>query len=134
MNYRIIEGTAQISVEEATELLKTTYWAGNRPAEKIRKSMQHSVCYGIRSETNEKLIGFARVITDYATTYYLCDVVIDPEYRHRGLGKMLIAHITAQPEYEGLRGFLMTRDAHGLYAQYGFVPVQGRAMERAPQN
>ena len=95
MNYRIIEGTAQISVEEATELLKTTYWAGNRPAEKIRKSMQHSVCYGIRSETNEKLIGFARVITDYATTYYLCDVVIDPEYRHRGLGKMLIAHITA---------------------------------------
>ena len=134
MDFRIVEGTEQISTEEAAELLKTTYWAGNRPAEKIRKSMQHSVCYGIRSETNEKLIGFARVITDYATTYYLCDVVIDPEYRHRGLGKMLIAHITAQPEYAGLRGFLMTRDAHGLYAQYGFVPVQGRAMERAPQN
>lgn len=134
MDFRIVEGTEQISTEEAAELLKTTYWAGNRPAEKIRKSMQHSVCYGIRSETNEKLIGFARVMTDYATTYYLCDVVIDPEYRHRGLGKMLIAHITAQPEYAGLRGFLMTRDAHGLYAQYGFVPVQGRAMERAPQN
>lgn len=134
MDFRIVEGTEQISTEEAAELLKTTYWAGNRPAEKIRKSMQHSVCYGIRSETNEKLIGFARVITDYATTYYLCDVVIDPEYRHRGLGKMLIAHITAQPEYAELRGFLMTRDAHGLYVQYGFVPVQGRAMERAPQN
>lgn len=134
MDFRIVEGTEQISTEEAAELLKTTYWAGNRPAEKIRKSMQHSVCYGIRSETNEKLIGFARVMTDYATTYYLCDVVIDPEYRHRGLGKMLIAHITAQPEYAGLRGFLMTRDAHGLYAQYGFVPVQGGAMERAPQN
>ena len=134
MDFRIVEGTEQISTEEAAELLKTTYWAGNRPAEKIRKSMQHSVCYGIRSETNEKLIGFARVMTDYATTYYLCDVVIDPEYRHRGLGKMLIAHITAQLEYAGLRGFLMTRDAHGLYAQYGFVPVQGRAMERAPQN
>ena len=134
MDFRIVEGTEQISTEEAAELLKTTYWAGNRPAEKIRKSMQHSVCYGIRSETNEKLIGFARVMTDYATTYYLCDVVIDPEYRHRGLGKMLIAHITAQPEYAEFRGFLMTRDAHGLYAQYGFVPVQGRAMERAPQN
>ena len=134
MDFRIVEGTEQISTEEAAELLKTTYWAGTRPAETIRKSMQHSVCYGIRSETNEKLIGFARVMTDYATTYYLCDVVIDPEYRHRGLGKMLIAHITAQPEYAELRGFLMTRDAHGLYAQYGFVPVQGRAMERAPQN
>ena len=134
MDYRIIEVTAQICAEEAAELLQTTYWAGNRPVEKIRKSMQHSVCYGIRSEEDEKLVGFARVMTDYATTYYLCDVVIDPEYRHGGLGKALIAHITAQPEYAGLRGFLMTRDAHGLYAQYGFVPVQGRAMERAPQN
>ena len=72
------------------------------------------------------------MISDFATTYYLCDVIIDPEYQHRGLGKALVAHIVARPEYEGLRGFLMTRDAHGLYAQYGFVPVQGRAMERAP--
>ena len=133
MDFRIIEGTEQIRVEEAAGLLKTTYWAGKRPVEQIRQSMQHSVCYGIRAEADEKLVGFARVITDYATTYYLCDVIIDPEYRHRGLGKALISHITAQPEYAGLRGFLMTRDAHGLYEKYGFVPVQGRAMERAPE-
>ncbi len=134
MDYRIIEGNDQITTEEAARLLKATYWANKRSLEQIGKSMRNSVCYGIRLSGEEKLIGFARVISDFATTYYLCDVIIDPEYQHRGLGKALIAHITAQPEYEGLRGFLMTRDAHGLYAQYGFVPVQGRAMERAPQN
>ena len=132
MDYRIIEGNDQITTEEAARLLKAAYWANKRSLEQIGKSMRNSVCYGIRLSGEEKLIGFARVISDFATTYYLCDVIIDPEYQHRGLGKALVAHIVARPEYEGLRGFLMTRDAHGLYAQYGFVPVQGRAMERAP--
>ena len=132
MDYRIIEGNDQITTEDAARLLKATYWANKRSLEQIGKSMRNSVCYGIRLSGEEKLIGFARVISDFATTYYLCDVIIDPEYQHRGLGKALVAHIVARPEYVGLRGFLMTRDAHGLYAQYGFVPVQGRAMERAP--
>ena len=132
-DYRIIEGNDRISAEEAAGLLKETYWANKRSMEQIQKSMENSVCYGIRPAGEEKLIGFARVITDFATTYYLCDVIIDPEYQHRGLGKALVSHIVSRPEYEGLRGLLMTRDAHGLYAHYGFVPVQGRAMERPPE-
>ena len=131
MNYRIIEGAEQIPLSEAVRLLKTTYWAGNRPEETIEKSMRNSACYGIRVDGEEKLAGFARVITDYATTWYLCDVVIDEAYRHRGLGKALVSHITA--EFTGLRGLLLTRDAHGLYGKYGFETLEGRAMGRAPQ-
>ncbi len=131
MDYRIIEGAEQIPLSEAVRLLKTTYWAGSRTEETIEKSMRNSACYGIRVDGEEKLAGFARVITDYATTWYLCDVVIDEAYRHRGLGKALVSHITA--EFTGLRGLLLTRDAHGLYGKYGFETLEGRAMGRAPQ-
>lgn len=131
MEYRIVEGADQIGVDEAERLLKMTYWADKRSAETIEKSMRNSACFGIRSEEDRKLIGFARVISDYATTWYLCDVIIDPEYREQGLGKALVSHITTK--YSGMRGLLLTRDAHGLYAQYGFASADGRAMTRNPQ-
>ena len=79
------------------------------------------------------LIGFARVISDYATSYYLCDVIIDPEYRHRGLGTALVSHVVTSPEYTKLRGFLITRDAHDLYRKFGFEVVDGRVMVKAPE-
>ncbi len=131
MEYRIIEGAEQISLKDVVRLLKTTYWANKRSPEQIEKSMRNSSCYGIVTQEN-KLIGFARVISDYATTWYLCDVVIDPAYQRRGLGKALVSHIVSSPEFTCLRGFLMTRDAHGLYEPYGFETVNGRAMVRIP--
>ena len=130
MEYRIIEGAEQMKVCEVERLLKMTYWADKRPAETIEKSMRNSACFGIRSEEDRKLIGFARVISDYATTWYLCDVIIDPEYRDQGLGKALVSHITTQ--FSGQRGLLLTRDAHGLYAHYGFASAGDRAMTRSP--
>ena len=130
MEYRIIEGADQMKVCEVERLLKMTYWADKRPIEKIEKSMRNSTCYGILTGDGEKLIGFARVISDYATTWYLCDVIIDPEYREQGLGKALVSHITTQ--FSGQRGLLLTRDAHGLYAHYGFASAGDRAMTRSP--
>ena len=130
MEYRIIEGAEQMKVCEVERLLKMTYWADKRSTETIEKSMRNSACFGIRSEEDQKLIGFARVISDYATTWYLCDVIIDPEYREQGLGKALVSHITAK--FSGLRGLLLTRDAHGLYAHYGFASAGDRAMTRSP--
>lgn len=132
MDYRIVEGTEQIGVDEAERLLKMTYWANHRSTETIEKSMRNSSCYGIRS-ADGKLIGFARVVSDYATTWYLCDVIIDEAYRHQGLGKALVSHIASLPEYAGLRGILLTRDAHGLYEKYGFETVNGRAMTTRPR-
>ena len=130
MNYRIIEDAENMRLDHIVRLLRTTYWAGQRPIEKIEASLRHSACYGVWLEEEEKLAGFARVITDYATTYYLCDVVIDAEYRGKGLGTALLSYIESRPAYAGLRGLLLTRDARGLYAKFGYEPVNGRAMEK----
>lgn len=133
MNFRIIEGADQIDTDEVVSLLKTTYWANKRSKEQIGKSMEHSSCYGVYLDDEQKLVGFARVISDFATTYYLADVVIDQAYRHQGLGKALVSYIVSLPEYTGLRGLLLTKDAHGLYEKYGFETVDGRAMVKSPE-
>ena len=132
MNYRIVEGKEIIKAEEVERLLKMTYWADTRPIEIIRKSMDNSECYGLFVEGIDQLVGFARVITDYATTYYLCDVIIDNEYQHNGLGKALVSHIASMPKYAELRGLLVTKDAHGLYEKYGYVIINNRAMMKSP--
>lgn len=126
MDYRIIEGREDMDVQDVARLLKMTYWAADRSIEQIERSMRHSACYGV--VVDDRLVGFARVISDYATTYYLCDVVIDPACRGQGLGKALVGHIEALPVYQGLRGMLITRDAHGLYRQFGYETLDGRAM------
>ncbi len=128
MEFRIVEGGENMKLKDIVRLLRMTYWAEKRPAEQIERSMRNSSCYGIRRETSGELVGFARVISDYATTYYLCDVIVDPDYRGRGLGKALVSYIDARPEYAGLRGFLITRDAHGLYRQFGYEVVNDRVM------
>ena len=133
MEFRIIEGSDKMSIEAIARLLKMTYWADKRSMETIEKSVSNSSCYGVVSDDREKLIGFARVISDFATSYYLCDVIIDTEYRHRGLGTALVSHIVTSPEYVKLRGFLITRDAHDLYRKFGFEVVDGRVMVRTPE-
>ena len=130
MNYRIAEG-AGISAEDAARLLKMTYWADKRSMETIEKSMRHSSCYGLYTEDPEKLVGFARVISDYATSYYLCDVIIDTDYQHKGLGTALVSYIESLPEYTGLRGILITRDAHDLYRKFGYEVLNSRVMVKA---
>ena len=133
MEFRIIEGSDKMSIEAIARLLKMTYWADKRSMETIEKSVSNSSCYGVVSDDREKLIGFARVISDFATSYYLCDVIIDSEYRNRGLGTALVSHIVTSPEYVKLRGFLITRDAHDLYRKFGFEVVDGRVMVRTPE-
>lgn len=128
MNYRIVDDPKEMDVEEVARLLKTTYWANQRSVEQIEKSMRNSSCYGIFLEDEKKLVGFARVISDYATTYYLADVVIDAKYQRKGLGTVLISHIESQPEYSGLRGILITKDAQALYRQFGFEVLNDRVM------
>ena len=128
MDFRIVEGMDAMRVEDVARLLGMTYWADKRPLSQIEKSMRHSSCYGVYVDGEEKLAGFARVISDYATTYYLCDVIVDEAHRGRGLGRALVAHIESRPEFAGLRGILITRDAHGLYEKFGYAVLNGRAM------
>ena len=133
MDYRIIEGAENMRLCDVVRLLRTTYWADKRPVETIEKAMAHSSCFGIRLSASEELAAFARVITDHATNYYLCDVVVDPACRGLGLGKALVGHIVSHPALAGLRGFLITRDAQGLYRPFGFEIVNDRIMVRPGQ-
>ena len=131
MKYRIIDGAEKMNIDEVVRLLRMTYWADKRSVDQIRKSMQNSSCYGVTLDDENKLVGFARVITDYATTYYLCDVIVDTSYQHMGLGTALVSHIESLPEYAGLRGILITRDAHDLYRKYGYEVLNGRVMVKS---
>lgn len=96
------------------------YWCLGIPKKTVEKSIQHSLCFGLYQAG--KQIGFARVISDYATFAYLGDVFIDEQYRGQGYSKRLMDEIIQHPELQGLRRFsLNTADAHSLYEQYGFA-------------
>ncbi len=128
MDYSITDDVSKMPLAAVTALLSQTYWADKRTPEQIQLSMDNSRCYGVYLNDNGVLVGFARVISDFATTYYLCDVVIDKDHQHRGLGTALVSHIEHLPEYQGLRGILITRDAHTLYEKFGYQTLNGRAM------
>ena len=132
MNYRIVDDLDKMKLEDIVRLLRMTYWADKRPVEIIEKSVRNSSCYGLYLEGTDKLVGFARVISDHATAYYLCDVIIDTEYQHRGLGTALVSYINSLPEFSGLRGFLITRNAHALYRKFGYEVVNERVMLKEP--
>ena len=85
-----------------------SYWAKDRSREMIRGAMEHSLCYGVYDE-QDYMVGYARVITDHTTTFYLMDVIIDEAYRHQGLGTMLMDQV--MEDMEGLHGVLHTTDA-----------------------
>jgi len=99
--------------------LTRSYWAGGIPRETVARSIEHSLCFGAFDE--DRQVGFARVISDRATFAYICDVFALESHRGGGVGKSLMAAIMSHPELQGLRRWtLFTRDAHGLYRQYGF--------------
>ena len=105
-----------------TYLSQRAYWAQGRPKEVVQRSIAHSLCFGVYEERSQ--IGFARVVTDYATFAYLCDVFILESHRRRGLSKWLLRCVRTHPALAGIRRFqLITNDAHGLYRQLGFTAL-----------
>lgn len=116
--YYISKDKKAITVERAETLLRQSEWAKDRKKEDIRKSMENSICYGL-FDSKDEIVGFARIITDYTTTFYLMDVIIDERYRGQGLGKMLMDEIMKDVGY--LYGILHTDSAQKFYEKYGFV-------------
>jgi len=117
--YLVSTDKSKIDVETVHDFLSRSYWAENIPLDVVRKSIENSLCFGIYHQ--QRLIGFARAISDFATFAYLADVFILPEQRGKGLSKWLIGIVLEHPQLQGLRRFtLATRDAHSLYAQFGF--------------
>jgi GNAT superfamily N-acetyltransferase len=103
-------------------LASQSYWAQGIPLEVVKRSIENALCFGVYHQG--KQVGFARVVTDYATIAYLGDVFIIEPYRGKGLGKRLIKTIMDHPELQGLRLWLLgTKDAHDLYRKYGFKKI-----------
>ena len=105
-------------------LAEDSYWAKGIPRDVVERSVRESCCFGLYEEASGALVGFARVITDYATFGYLGDVFVLPAHRGRGLSKWLVSEVLAHPALKGFRRWMLaTRDAHGLYARHGFTAV-----------
>jgi GNAT superfamily N-acetyltransferase len=123
----IVNGEFTISTDRAKldmgfiheYLAKKLYWVPGIPLEKVVTAADHSLNFGVYH--GDRTIGYARIVTDYARVAYLADVFIVEEYRGRGLSKWLMEVIMAHPDLQGLRRWMLhTKDAHGLYAQFGW--------------
>jgi N-acetylglutamate synthase-like GNAT family acetyltransferase len=118
---------ARIDMAAAHALLTTAYWSRGIPIETVAKAVAHSCCAGAY-DGEGRLVGFARLVTDEATFAYLCDVVVDPAMRGRGVGRGLVALLLGQDFIAGLRRIVLaTRDAHGLYGPFGFRSLSAPA-------
>jgi len=126
LKYHVSTDRSKLNIEKIKSLIKQTYWANERREETILKSLENSICYGVYKD--DELVGFGRVVTDYATVFWICDIIIDVNHRGNGLGKKLIDSIMSAKEFEGLLGVLATKDAHGLYEQYGFIKEPNKFM------
>jgi GNAT superfamily N-acetyltransferase len=112
-----------------------SYWAQGMERAVLERALAHSLNFGLYAGPRQ--IGLARVVTDYATFAYLCDVYVHADYRGHGLGQWLMSCVVAHPDLQTLRRFgLVTRDAHGLYAKFGWTALARpeRHMERLPKN
>ncbi|MBI9049796.1 MAG: GNAT family N-acetyltransferase [Anaerolineaceae bacterium] len=120
-NYIISTDQKKINREVVYQYLsQESYWAIHIPVEIVHRSLDHSLCFGVL-EKGKEMVGFARVVSDYATFANLMDVFILPPSRGLGLSKWLLTCIFSHPDLQNLRCWsLKTRDAHGLYRQYGF--------------
>jgi GNAT superfamily N-acetyltransferase len=119
---RISTDPSLLDVDAICAFLAQSYWAPDRPRERVQRSLEHSLVFGVYDGSRQ--VGMARIVTDYATFAWLCDVFVDEAYRAQGIGKWLMETIVSHPELQGVkRMLLVTRDAHVLYRQYGFTPL-----------
>jgi GNAT superfamily N-acetyltransferase len=114
---------AKLDVDAIYAYLSRVYWAKTRKRSAVERSLKNSLCFGLYE--GAKQIGLARVISDYATFAYVCDVYVLEDYQSKGLGTWLMKMVMAHPDLQGLRRWLLaTRDAHGLYHKSGFKELE----------
>ncbi len=132
-DYLISTDPAKLDLDAVHAFLsRESYWAEGISRERLDTAIEHSLPFGMYDDGAQ--IGFARAISDFSTFAYLADVYVDDAYRGRGLSKLLLEAVLAHPRLLKLRRWMLgTRDAHGLYAQLGFIPLEepARWMELA---
>ena len=128
MAYTVKTGFENMDLQWVIKTLQSTYWADDRSDEIIEKSLKNSFCYGVFD--GDKQVACCRIITDYATTFYLCDVVVESNLRNSGVGSILMEAVISNPQFANLRGILGTKDAHGFYEKFGFEKNNTLFMQR----
>jgi N-acetylglutamate synthase-like GNAT family acetyltransferase len=122
--FQISTNNNELDFEVIYQFISQSYWAKGIPRTTMEKAIANSFCFGVYTDKGEQ-VGFARLITDRATFAYLADVFIVDSQRGLGLSKWLVENIVSHPELQGLRRMVLaTKDAHGLYAQYGFKAIE----------
>lgn len=116
--FKIYDVPDMVDLIVVSKWLSTSYWAKDRSIEKIEQSINNSVCYSVYDQKQQ--IGFARMVSDFASFGYLADVYIDEKYRGEGVGKMLLDSISSDVRWKDLLIILSTKDAHDFYKKYGF--------------
>jgi len=120
--FEISTDKARLDVALIHENLARSYWSPGIQREVVERAIANSVCFGAYHACEQ--VGFARVVSDCATFAYLCDVFVVAAWRGRGISKFLMECVKAHPDLQRLRRWMLaTRDAHGLYAQFGFTPI-----------
>ncbi|MBA4550544.1 GNAT family N-acetyltransferase [Thermoactinomyces vulgaris] len=116
--YWISDQKDLLDVDAVYGLLQTTYWAKHRTRDIIEKSLENSLCFSVYGEEGQ--VGFMRVVTDYATFSWVCDVIIHPDHRRQGLAKWMLKFLLSHEAVRDTSMILATRDAHSLYERFGF--------------
>jgi len=120
--YEITSDVTRFDIGAVHAFLSQSYWSPGIPRAVVERAIANSVCFGVLHEGQQ--VGFARVVTDKATFAYLADVYILPEHRGKGLSRRLMERVIRHPDLQNLRRMLLaTRDAHALYAKFGFKPL-----------
>ncbi|MEM0911531.1 MAG: GNAT family N-acetyltransferase [Pseudomonadota bacterium] len=117
-NYLISDDRKDVELDKIVELLTASYWASERPIETTEVAIDNSVCFSLFFEDAQ--VGFARVVTDFATVAYIADFIIHPDHRAKGVGKWMFQVIHSDSRWCSKFQFLATDDAHGLYQRFGF--------------
>jgi N-acetylglutamate synthase-like GNAT family acetyltransferase len=121
----------KLDVKLIHKFLTTSYWAQGRTLEEVKNSIEHSICFGVYK--NNRQIGFARIVSDLTIIAYLMDVFIIEEYRGKGFSKLLLNRIFDDDKFKRVKKWILaTKDAHSLYAQFGFEKIKNpdRLMEK----
>lgn len=114
----ITDDKSMMQTDKIYELLKTTYWARNWSYSRVKEAFDHSLCFGVFE--NGQQIAYARCVTDYATVFWLCDVIVEESHRNIGIGNELVKFVVSHPQLKGLMGVLSSGHSKELYKRYGF--------------
>jgi ribosomal protein S18 acetylase RimI-like enzyme len=122
--YEISTDPARLDLHAMHAYLTRSYWSPGILFEIVARAAKNSLCFGVYESASGAQVGLTRVVTDYATFAYLCDVYVLEEHRGRGIAKRVMREVMAHPALAGARrAMLATRDAHSLYRQFGFADV-----------